>query len=91
VPYRDFTITRDAAAHVLWATGNGGYEPGSFTVHLVRMSLTCDTVNLSKIAAMWPEVAGAAWAFRYEDGGLARLEHIVATGIDPDHPRRPPT
>ncbi|MEU5580992.1 hypothetical protein ABZ791_30415 [Streptomyces huasconensis] len=72
------TIPRETARHVLWFFGqDGGYQPGSFTEHLLYALSFADMVNTAKIAEVYPDYAAAMVAAKLDPDGIANLQRIA--------------
>lgn len=52
-------ITEEAAAHVLWHIGQGGYPAGSFTARLLEAWTYADPANASRLSRAFPEYGEA--------------------------------
>jgi len=71
-------ITSEVARHVLWQfDANGGWQPGSFTQHLMRAFAVADLVNFHRLQAAYPEYGAAIALAQNDPQGLARLQHIA--------------
>lgn len=64
------------AAHVLWHYGEGGWEPGSFTKHLLRAFAAADPINFALLAVMFPHQARAMHLAKEHDDGIAQLRDL---------------
>ena len=72
------TIPAETANHVLFHFGHGGYQPGSFTQHLITAIATADMVNTAKLAEAYPDYVAAVTAVHYDPDGIANLKRIAA-------------
>lgn len=74
------TISPEVAQHVLWAFDRGGYEPGSFTQHLLRAFATADLINFHQLEAAYPEYASAVAGAQNDPAGIANLQRLANGG-----------
>lgn len=66
---------KQAAAHVLWYFGAGGYQPGSFTEKLLSAFAHASPSNLGKLSAVFPELGEAYRLAAHHEGGLDALRN----------------
>lgn len=86
------TITPETANHVLFHFGRGGYQPGSFTTHLLSAFATADEVNFHRLADAFPEYGAAVAAIQYDPQGVTTLQAIAsgkAAAAEPPAPQCP--
>jgi len=70
-------ISPEVANHVLWLFDRGGYEPGTFTQHLMRALCAADMANFHRLADAFPDYGAAITAMQYDPDGLAHLQRIA--------------
>ncbi|PVC73511.1 hypothetical protein [Streptomyces sp. CS081A] len=75
----DHAITPEAANHVLFHYGRGGYQAGSFTTHLLCAFATADEQNFFRLSEAFPEYGAAVAAIQYDPKGVTNLT-IIAQG-----------
>lgn len=73
-------ITPEVANHVLAHFGQGGYQAGSFTTHLLAALVTADEENFFKLSAAFPGYGAAVAAIQYDPKGVTNLQAIAAGG-----------
>lgn len=74
----DYTITPDAAAHVLHHYGHGGgYQAGSFTEQLIKTIDMADPGNRDKLSLSFPAYVAAVVSIKYDRDGVQLLQMIV--------------
>lgn len=71
-------IPTEIANHVLFHFGQGGYQPGSFTTHLLCAFAASDEENFFRLAAAYPEYGAAVAAIQYDPDGVQQLQQIAA-------------
>ena len=71
-------IDTQTAQHVLWHFGQGGYEPGSFTKHLLLAIGTADPANQTRLSLGFPGYVAAMQLAQTSDTGIATLQTIAA-------------
>lgn len=70
----------ECARHLIhYYGGEGGWEPGSFTFHLIRALVSADNLNKYKLLAAFPDFKAPLRILEDEDG-LKALEELVAHG-----------
>lgn len=75
------TIPPEVAAHVLWQFDRGGYQPGTFTQHLLSALGAADEDNFCRLADAFPEYAAAVAAIKYDPDGVAILQKAAKVGL----------
>lgn len=70
----------EASRHLIhYYDGEGGWEPGSFTFHLIRALHTADHLSKYKLLAAFPQFKAPMRILEDEDG-LAALQAMVTGG-----------
>lgn len=70
-------IDQPTAQHVLWHFGHGGYEPGSFTKHLMLAITTADPGNQTRLSLGFPGYVAAMQLAQTSETGIATLQTIA--------------
>ncbi|WP_405769194.1 hypothetical protein OG539_32590 [Actinacidiphila glaucinigra] len=83
------TITPETARHVLWLFGEGGIQPGSFTIRLFATFSAADPQNFARLEQAFPEFAAAIAAATYDPDGTARLQAIAKGDLPAEQPAAP--
>jgi hypothetical protein len=74
-------VTPEIARHVLWAfDAKGGWQPGSFTQHLIRAASAADITNKANLAIAYPGYVAAVTIAQFDTDGIAFLQRL-ADGI----------
>lgn len=72
-------IPPTTARYVLHAFGvAGGWQPGTYTEHLISLIARADRDNAAKLATIYPAEAAAVRLAKYEQNGIATLQAIAA-------------
>lgn len=75
------TIPAQTARHVLWQYGaEGGWQPGSFTQHLLSAFGAADPTHHHRLATAFPDYGAAAWMAKHDRDGLQKLRQIAEAG-----------
>jgi hypothetical protein len=75
------SITPEIARHVLWAfDAEGGWQPGSFTQHLMRAASAADIANKATLATAYPGYVAAVTIAQFDTDGIPFLQRL-AKGI----------
>jgi hypothetical protein len=70
-------IDQATAQHVLWHFGSGGYEPGSFTKHLMLAITTADPANQTRLSLGFPGYVAAVQLAQNSETGIVTLTAIA--------------
>lgn len=73
-------IDSETAHHVLWHFDRGGYQPGTFTEHLMVAVSAADPANQARLALGFPELVAAVQIAQNEPDGIAQLHQIAQAG-----------
>lgn len=71
------TIPTEAAAHVLFQEGLGGWPPSTFASKLLNLWTSADTGNADHLAVAFPEYAAAIDLVRSGQQGIEQLRAIA--------------
>lgn len=71
------SITPEVANHVLFHFGQGGYQAGSFTTHLLCAFATADEQHFFRLSDAFPEYGAAVAAIQYDPKGVTNLTAIA--------------
>ncbi|NYV73111.1 hypothetical protein [Streptomyces sp. UH6] len=71
-------ISPEVAAHVLSHFGRGGYPAGDWTELLITLIDRADMANRAKLAQTFPDYGAAISLAKYDENGIAQLQHIFA-------------
>jgi len=70
-------IDPETAHHVLWHFGHVGYDPGSFTAHLLEAIANADPGNQTRLSLGFPGYVAAVRLAQNSDTGIATLQAIA--------------
>lgn len=70
-------LTREIAAHVVYAYTGNGYPAGSFFRHLIAALVSADPANHRRLALAYPGYAYAVHLARDTHGGISYLTAIM--------------
>lgn len=72
------TIPAEVARHVLWQfDADGGWQPGSFTQHLMNALCAADVVNFHQIQAAYPDYGAAVTLAKNDPQGITHLQYVA--------------
>ncbi|MGK5730227.1 hypothetical protein [Streptomyces sp. URMC 124] len=79
--HSDPNIPAETARHVLWHFGaDGGWQPGTFTQHLLHAIATADHGNFEWLRTVYPAEVAAVGIATSDKNGIATLQKIAAGG-----------